>query len=222
MIDRTPRATAEALAAGWAALLAVGYLIGRIVTDASWRWDWSTAQHVRGAEGQPLLGIMRILTTLGSPLVLDAVFAVALAAILVAHRRRDALFLMLAGAGSVLLGQVLRHAVARARPGGPHLTHANGFSWPSGHAGSSLALYGAVLMIGLSERPPSPRWVAYGAAGATAVLVGLIGFSRVYLGVHYPTDVAASWALVGTWLMLTWRLLGLPLSPQRARLPCTG
>lgn len=206
MSDPGPRTTAAVLAVWWAVLLAVGYLLGRIFTDASWQWEWSVLQHVRGRDGQPLLGVMRAVTTLGSPVVLDGVFVIALVVLLLAGRRRHVLFLVLASPGAVLLGQILKPAVARVRPAGLHLTHAGGFSWPSGHAGDSLALYGALLIIGLSARP-APRWLVYAAAGVTALVVALIGVSRVYLGVHYPSDVAAGWALVGTWLVLTRRVL---------------
>lgn len=209
-MSESPRVAAAVLAFWWAVLLALGYLVGRIFADASWHWDWSVVQQLRGADGEPLLGAMRVATALGSDRVLDAVFVVALAGLLATRRRREALFLMLASPGSVLLGVILKPAVARVRPTGAHLTRADGFSWPSGHAGNSLALYGALLIIGLSIRPHARPWTRYGAVGITAVLIGIIGVSRIYLGVHYPTDVVASWLLVGSWLVLTRHLLRPP------------
>ena len=78
------------------------------------------------------------------------------------------------------------------------------FSFPSGHAGTALVTYGSFLMaLWPSLKTSRQRWVACGAAGAVTLATG---FGRVYLGVHWPTDVlggyllAAFWLVIGNWL----------------------
>ncbi len=90
---------------------------------------------------------------------------------------------------------VVKVAVGRARPPTSlHLVNESGFSFPSGHSTDSAALYltiGLVVAVVFLRRPLA-RVVVVGAAG---VLVFAIGLSRMILGVHYPTDVLAGWAL---------------------------
>lgn len=89
------------------------------------------------------------------------------------------------------------------------LTLAGGASWPSGHASSSAALYGGLLLIALHSTRLAGNHRARRALQLLAgALIVLIGFSRVYLGVHYPTDVIAAWLLVAAWLTVLERTVG--------------
>jgi undecaprenyl-diphosphatase len=144
---------------------------------------------------------MRATTWLGSPVWLDIVFGVALAGLLLARAWRQAVFLVLASPGTVLLTQTLKPLVNRHRPPVAHLTTAGGPSFPSGHAASTTALYGALLLIALRSGRfrGNPR---RGLIAVVVVLLALIGLSRVVLGVHYPTDVLAGWLLASAWLAL--------------------
>lgn len=72
------------------------------------------------------------------------------------------------------------------------------YSFPSGHALGSIVLYGALAYL-LAQRFQSQKWLVYGVA---ALLIGSIGFSRIYLGVHWPTDVAAGYSIGFLWLSL--------------------
>ena len=72
------------------------------------------------------------------------------------------------------------------------------YSFPSGHALGSMVLYGALAYL-LAQRFQSQKWLVYGVA---ALLIGSIGFSRIYLGVHWPTDVAAGYSIGFLWLSL--------------------
>lgn len=91
----------------------------------------------------------------------------------------------------------LKEIVERARPDTLYQAYLEtGFSFPSGHASLSLALYGFIAYL-VWKYAPERRNVALVAA---MVLVGLIGFSRMYLGVHYATDVIAGYAIGATFL----------------------
>ncbi len=205
---RTKLRAAGGLMLAWAALLLAGWAVGSLVTNGHPAWDASAVVGLHGPAHGGLTAVMRAFTWLGSGLVLDLVFAAALATLLLLRSWRNAGFLVLASPGIVLMVQIIKPAVARARPLGPHLTGAGGASWPSGHASSSAALYGGLLLIALS----SPLAANHRARRALQMLIltllALIGLSRVYLGVHYPTDVIAGWLLVAAWLTVLVRTIG--------------
>lgn len=203
-----PRAAAVLLLA-WAALLVAGWVVGAVVTSAHPAWDASAVAQIRGDPQSALTGLMRAITWVGSPLPLDVVFAAGLAILVLCRRWRDALFLTLASPGTVLMVQIIKQAVGRTRPLGSHLTPADGSSWPSGHASSSAALYTALLLIGLSASRAGHRTRRTAFILLSAVLAS-IGLSRVYLGVHYPTDVIAAWLLVAGWLTILQHTVGRP------------
>ncbi|MGN6112734.1 MAG: phosphatase PAP2 family protein [Luteimonas sp.] len=118
------------------------------------------------------------------------------------RRMREGLFAGLALAGSALLNVAAKHVYARARPDlwvsiAPETT----YSFPSGHAMGSMTL-GAVAIL-LAWRTPW-RWPIVAAA---AVFVPLVGLSRVYLGVHYPSDILAGWAAACGWTVACYALV---------------
>lgn len=199
------RRTVLRLVLGWALLLLAGYAVGILIRDAHPAWDAAAVRALRGSDRGALTDVMRAVTSLGPSLWLDAVFFAAVTGLLVRRRLRDLRFLLLASPGAVALELILKAAVNRPRPPGHHLVAAGSPSWPSGHAASSLALYGALLVLALAHsqrRTAGARWVRRAAIALTAVLVALIGVSRVYLAVHYPTDVVAGWLLAGSWLAI--------------------
>jgi undecaprenyl-diphosphatase len=205
---RSKLATAGLLGLAWLVLLGAGVLVGSLVTDTHPGFDASVVSDLRGTSHSDLTGIMRAITWLGSPLVLDVVFAVALLTLLLTRSWREVLFLALASPGIVLMVQTMKAIVDRTRPSGVHLSYAAGPSWPSGHASSSAALFGAIVLIALGTRTLTHRAASWAVRILVGLLLAAIGLSRVYLGVHYPTDVLAAWLLVIVWLTLLERTLG--------------
>lgn len=192
----------------WIGLLAAGWGVGSVVVDSPPSLDAALVRDLHGAPHSALTSVMRALTWLGSPLVLNVVFAVACLGLVITRAWRDLRFLVLASPGTVLMVQLIKGAVDRTRPPGAHLTSGAGPSWPSGHASSSAALYGALLLIALATPALSERWARRAAVGAVAVMLAGIGLSRTYLGVHYPTDVLAAWTIVAVWLTVLVRTVG--------------
>lgn len=103
---------------------------------------------------------------------------------------------LLAVAGADALQNVIKALVNRPRPSVTHLEHVSSSSFPSGHATQSTAFLVALLSLVYAATTGPRRAVATLVA---TVLVCAVGASRVYLGVHYPTDVAAGIILGGAW-----------------------
>jgi len=159
--------------------------------------------------GPPWVEVMfRDLTSLGSPSVLALVTIAAVGYLWIDRKRGAALFVLLAVAGGAALEAMLKLGFARPRPElVSHLVDVNSFSFPSGHATMATITYLTlgVLLAGVQERP---RMKLYLLAVAS-ILAFLVGISRVYLGVHWPTDVLAGWCLgaawaLGCWLIANW------------------
>lgn len=134
---------------------------------------------------------------------------------------RAAVTVALSVAVTEALVAALKHVAERPRPPAQDaLTHAAGFSFPSGHAAASTALY-ALLAWLTSRHVRGAARVAVLLAGG--VLVGSIGLSRIYLGAHYPTDVLAGWLVGASLAVLSW-LVACALWPvgRRARLAHAG
>ena len=142
-------------------------------------------------------------TALGSATVLGLVVFAVIGYLLLQGLPRMALFVLIASMGGSILNGYLKTLFGRARPDVvPHLREVMSLSFPSGHAMTSAAVYltlGALLMRVSSRRVT--RWYCMGVAAMATILVGL---SRVYLGVHYPTDVLAGWMIGLSWALLCW------------------
>lgn len=118
------------------------------------------------------------------------------------RRMREGLFAGLALGGSALLNVAAKHVYARARPElWPSIAPEATYSFPSGHAMGSMTL-GAVAIL-LAWRT---RW-RWPVVVATASFVPLVGLSRVYLGVHYPSDILAGWAAACAWVVACYGLV---------------
>lgn len=147
--------------------------------------------------------IGRDVTALGGIAVLT-LLTLTVATFLVLRRLRHAAWLLLAATSSgVLVSVLLKDAFARARPDlVPHGVHVASASFPSGHSMMAAIVY---LTLGalLARVEPDRRIKAFLLAVAI-LLALLVGISRVYLGVHWPTDVLAGWTIGAAWALLCW------------------
>ena len=146
---------------------------------------------------------MMDLTALGGPTVIGlAVFAI-VCFLLLQARYWTAFFIFITALSGEVVSYALKGIFFRPRPDiVPHLREAFSTSFPSGHAMQSAIIYltlGAMLMR-ISER----RLTKIYCCTAAMTLTGLVGLSRVYLGVHYPTDVLAGWIVGLFWASICW------------------
>jgi undecaprenyl-diphosphatase len=145
----------------------------------------------------------RDITALGSGAVLTLVTLLVVAYLLIEGSYASAVLLIVSVGGGTVLITSLKGFFDRDRPSVvPHLTDAFFKSYPSGHSMMSSVVYltVAVLLARTMQRRRSKVF----CVGAALFLSFLIGLSRVYLGVHYPTDVLAGWAAGIAWALLCW------------------
>jgi undecaprenyl-diphosphatase len=171
-------------------------------------WTIRVLRQPHGASGPQWLGeVMRDVTALGGITVLVLVIGVA-AGFLLINRAYHAVWVVLsASLGGLLVSVLLKGLFRRPRPDlVPHLVDAGLSSFPSGHTMNSATVY-LTLGLLLAQVSSSRRLKAYLLAVA-ALLTFLVGVSRVYLGVHYPTDVLGGWSAGGAWALLCWFVAG--------------
>ena len=211
------------LAAGFCvalvAMLIFAFLADRIYDQEAFALD-AIANPFLHAISSPILdAVMNDITSLGSVPVVGALFALAVGILLYRGHPSRALFLVAAIGGSVALNGVLKLVVHRPRPALPWAHVLPDYSFPSGHSMNSLVFYLAVALI---------LWVTYGrragwlAVAVALVIVAAVGFSRIYLGDHYLSDVIGGFAAGLTWLFvvaLAFETIPRTWARRRARRP---
>lgn len=198
------------LAAAMTFLLAAGVFLelARAAPRGDYLASESRLMHAMRRGGQPwgpdgTAAVVRDITALGSAVVLVLMTLLILGFLVMSGRWRIAVLVASATAGGQALNLWLKHTVARERPDvALRLIEASSTSFPSGHAMASSIFYltmGALLARMAQRRREKTYFLT-----AALLITFLIGFSRVYLGVHYPTDVLAGWSAGTAWAMICW------------------
>jgi undecaprenyl-diphosphatase len=177
-------------------------------------FDRAANQTVHNHAADPVTGWAFVITTLGSTYVLIAVALAGALGLALRGRWRSGVVLILAYVVTDLTVALVKLLVSRPRPDA-NLTEAGGFSFPSGHSAMSMVVYGCLAFALARTVRGFPR-VAFALAGG--LLVVAIGLSRIYLGVHYPSDVIAGWTTGAAILIVTWMLAG-RLRPRTVAAP---
>jgi undecaprenyl-diphosphatase len=149
--------------------------------------------------------VVRDITALGGVPVLTLLVALVLGFLVLRRRPRAAWLILFAVAGGAAVTQTIKTLAERERPRiVPHLMQVTSKSFPSGHSMMSSTVY-LTLGVLLGQTMARRREKAY-LIGAALLLTVLVGLSRVYLGVHYPTDVLAGWSAGVAWALVFWYL----------------
>lgn len=145
------------------------------------------------------------ITALGGTTALTLLTVMVMGYLVAARSYRTAALIAAATISGSLLGQLLKFTFDRARPTiVPHFVEIHSLSYPSGHATNSAIVF---LTLGtLLARAQADRRTRIYVVAAAIVITVLIGCSRVYVGVHWPTDVIAGWAIGGSWALLWWAI----------------
>ena len=146
----------------------------------------------------PLLDrIMLFVTALGDPAMVITIFISTVVWLRMKRRSSDGIRFVIVCVGGLLINQIMKLFFAKPRPElWARLISEHSFSFPSGHAVGSMIVYGFIAYILARELPIYQRYI-YAIA---SILIITIGFSRLYLGVHYPTDIIAGYGVGILWL----------------------
>jgi undecaprenyl-diphosphatase len=197
-----------------AALFLFGWLADEMLEGDTLAFDLHVRAAAQAVASPGLTRTLILVSRLGGPTVLGPLAAILTGVFVWRRWWRGAILLPLAMVGATVLNGVLKQAFHRARPEalyGYPLPHS--YSFPSGHALIAFCFFAAAVALVVPRvRPPALRWLI-GLAGLGAVLA--IGFSRIYLGVHYPSDVLAGYTVGLLWTSLI--AVGDRLAHARAR-----
>lgn len=181
-------------------ILGIAFIVlgDSVVEDGRQRFDDSAALFVHRHLGLGWLRLMKWSTGAASAPAAIAIMLVLCAWLLYRRQRKDALVIAVAWLGAQLLHVTLKQIYHRHRPAlFTPLVHASGYSFPSGHTVTAVMTYGLLAAVMCPRLPKRWRWIPVAVA---ALIVVLVGLSRVYLGAHYPTDVLGSVLVAGAWL----------------------
>ncbi len=190
-----------------ALLFGFGVLADEVVEGATLNWDKSILLLLRvpGDPSSPIGPVwlqeaVRDITALGSFSILSIIVVTAVFHLFLVGRRSTGWFVAIAVVSGTAVSTVLKVIFDRPRPDLTGVARVFTSSFPSGHATVSAVVFLTLGAI-LADRAPTPRLRAYYLYVA-AILTILVGVSRVYLGVHYPTDVLAGWLIGTAWAVL--------------------
>ncbi|WP_102272941.1 phosphatase PAP2 family protein [Cytobacillus massiliigabonensis] len=185
-------------------LLAFSFMAFIVSTNKIVHFDSVVISFVQGMENPSLTVAMKIFTFIGDTksVIVLAILVIIFLYVVLKHRIELILFIT-AIIGSALLNQLLKYTFQRARPELHRLIEIESYSFPSGHAMNAFTVYTVISFL-LWRHIPS-------RAGRTvliiisALMIFTIGISRIYLGVHYPSDIVAGYFASGCWLgMAIW------------------
>ncbi|HHZ16715.1 MAG TPA: phosphatase PAP2 family protein [Peptococcaceae bacterium] len=178
-----------------------GKLAAELLKNELLYFDQLIISYISLLNGPVMTELMKGITVMGSATVL--IFLALLTVIYLSralHRYDESNMVIVALAGSWLANEFLKWLFQRSRPDEMfRLVEVSGYSFPSGHAMVSFAFYGLLLYllwVNLQTKKRKYFWAA-----VLGLLVLAIGLSRIYLGVHYPSDVLAGFAAGGVWLV---------------------
>lgn len=176
--------------------------------------DIATDAFIHAHMTPSLLRIVLATTQFGGPIEMTTLAVAGAITLWSAGRKVVLVGWIAAFAGGSIIGEVLKRVVHRSRPTyGAAFVHVDTFSFPSGHAMGSMIGYGMLLWVLFLFWHPKREWkiLIYILAG---LLVLAIGLSRIFLGVHYPSDVAGGWAAALAWLAVC--ITGVNVARHRA------
>lgn len=159
-------------------------------------WQWFIEHRSTFATG-----VAKIVTSVGSTLVMGILAGAVAGVLFLRHRRGDAVMVAVVAAGGGLIIFFGKRVVGRVRPPAQYrLVVETNQSFPSGHALESMAVIGVmtILIVAATRSLATRWWVVSGAA----LVVAAVGVSRLYLGVHWATDVLEGWLTGAGWLLL--------------------
>ncbi|WP_219833965.1 phosphatase PAP2 family protein [Paenibacillus sp. R14(2021)] len=169
------------------------------------RFDASIIGMVQGLENDSLTHTAKFLSKIGTSSVVIPLLLIVSAVLFIVLKHRRELVLLIGGMlGSTLLNHLLKAIYKRARPDIHRIVEEQGFSYPSGHSMAAFTFYFLLTYL-LWRHLPNRGWRAVLLLFSAGMIVS-IGLSRIYLGVHYPSDILAGYWVSACWVALCIRL----------------
>ncbi|WP_042463849.1 phosphatase PAP2 family protein [Neobacillus dielmonensis] len=154
---------------------------------------------IQGLETPWLTVIMKFFTFVGSaPIVILLCLICLYILYKLLHHYTELILFVSVVLGSALLNQLLKQIFHRARPDLHRLVEISGYSFPSGHAMNAFTVYG--ILAFLLWKHQKTKWRRVCLIVVSTAMILLIGMSRIYLGVHYPTDIIGGYLASGVWV----------------------
>lgn len=169
-------------------------------TDALANYDRRITDFITSFRSPQLNKILQFITELGDfngYLIMTAISTITFYLLFKNWRYVIEIFFVLVVSG--LSNVALKQVINRARPDAEHLVSVSSLSYPSGHAMSAISFYGFIIYIIYNLKLKG--WVKTGLITIFSLLIFAIGFSRIYLGVHYPSDVAGGYIAGLIWVI---------------------
>ena len=194
---------AARLAIGLTVFVLLGWGVGELWTSAVGSLELDAMREVVAQRTTALTDVARVLTWAGSAFLLVPLALIACMALLRVGLRREALAVALSLGGARLIFNLVKLLVSRPRPPVEHLQAVTSSSFPSGHATQASAFWFSLVFV--LPAAGASATLARVAAGVALVIVLAVAASRVYLGVHYPSDVVAGLLLGTGWAVFVAR-----------------
>lgn len=181
------------------------YIADVVVVDKDYAIDVYLQSFVDGQRSPAGIRVFNGITFFGSHFFLIPAYLILIAIYLNKKKKRVVINIAAVGLSSTAVLFLLKEIFKRHRPDNPLIQGASGFSFPSGHSFSSFTFYGVIIY--LIWRRGMRQWKKMVLTVLLILLASIIAYSRVYLRVHYPSDVIAGFCLSIVWLILSFAVL---------------
>ncbi|MBA3461828.1 MAG: phosphatase PAP2 family protein [Deltaproteobacteria bacterium] len=203
---RTDRVLVIGIAIALGLVLGFAALASNVMETETDAFDHVILRVLRTPDGEPLggmflKGVVVNLSALGSSTIATLIVIIASLFLILVKRRNQAIVVIACGVGTAVAIWVLKDLFGRERPNiVPHLTDVSSLSFPSGHSLIASAIYPTLgLLLSMTFKERKLKLFVFITA---AMLALVIGFTRVYMGVHFPTDVLGGWMLGLAWAIV--------------------
>nr|WP_106784465.1 phosphatase PAP2 family protein [Lysinibacillus timonensis] len=192
----------KAFIIGIVCLLGFGTMALVVSRDQIVSFDLAVISYVQRLEAPILTAIMKFFTTIGSFkwILVIAIVVIIFLYFVLKHRSELFLFTIVIAATPIING-IIKGFFERARPDLHRLIEIGGYSFPSGHAMNAMAVYGILTFLFWRHIPS--RLGRSVLIFISSVFILMIGISRIYLGVHYPSDIIGGYLASGFWLAVS-------------------
>ena len=189
------------LITGLVTLFGFSLMVIFIVNQRITSFDSTVIAFIQGFETSTLTNIMKFFTFIGSfPIMLVIILVISLFLYFILKHRLELILLWTVVISTPILNWILKQTFHRARPELHRLIDIGGYSFPSGHAMNAFAFYGILAFL-LWRHIPNQTGRTILILFSSLFII-LIGISRVYLGVHYPSDIIGGYLASGFWLTI--------------------